>query len=52
MTAHVVAGIHWQALKLWWKGVPRVRRVTHDGVGERAAWAAEAAARTDSVMEQ
>jgi len=51
MTAHVVAGIHWQALKLWWKGVPRVRRVTHDGVGERAAWAAEAAARTDSVME-
>ena len=52
MTAHVVAGIHWQALRLWWKGVPRVRRVTRDGVGERAAWAAEAAARTDSVMEQ
>jgi DUF1365 family protein len=22
MTAHVMAGIHWQALKLWWKGVP------------------------------
>jgi hypothetical protein len=22
MTANVVAGIHWQALKLWWKGVP------------------------------
>jgi DUF1365 family protein len=24
MTAAVVAGIHWQALKLWWKGVPVV----------------------------
>jgi uncharacterized protein len=24
MTARVVAGIHWQALKLWWKGVPVV----------------------------
>ena len=22
MTASVVAGIHWQALRLWWKGVP------------------------------
>ena len=22
MTAGVVAGIHWEALKLWWKGVP------------------------------
>jgi DUF1365 family protein len=32
MTAQVVAGIHWQALKLWWKGVPVVRRVTGDGV--------------------
>ena len=24
MTATVMAGIHWQALKLWWKGVPVV----------------------------
>jgi DUF1365 family protein len=24
MTARVVAGIHWQALRLWWKGVPVV----------------------------
>jgi DUF1365 family protein len=38
MTANVVAGIHWQALKLWWKGVPLVPRITGDGVGERAAW--------------
>jgi DUF1365 family protein len=37
MTARVIAGIHWQALKLWWKGVPVVPRVTADGVGERAA---------------
>ena len=52
MTATVVAGIHWQALKLWWKGVPVVRRLTGDGVGERAAYAAETAGRTDSVMER
>ncbi len=38
VTANVVAGIHWEALKLWWKGVPPVRRATRDGVGERAAW--------------
>jgi len=38
MTANVVVGIHWQALQLWCKGVPLVRRVTRDGVGERAAW--------------
>jgi len=38
MTATVVASIHWQALKLWWKGVPLVPRITGDGVGERAAW--------------
>jgi DUF1365 family protein len=37
MTATVVAGIHWQALRLWWKGVPVVPRRTRDGVGERAA---------------
>lgn len=41
MTASVTAGIHWQALKLWWKGVPVVRRLTDRGVGERAAWRAE-----------
>jgi DUF1365 family protein len=37
MTARVMAGIHWEALKLWWKGVPLVPRVTADGVAERAA---------------
>ncbi len=37
MTAGVVAGIHWQALRLWWKGVPLVARATRHGVGERAA---------------
>ena len=52
MTAAVMAGIHWQALRLWWKGVPVVRRLTGDGVGERAAYAAETAGRTDSVMER
>ena len=52
MTAHVVAGIHWQALRLWWKGVPLVPRITRDGVGERAAYAAETASRTDSVAER
>ena len=52
ITATVMAGIHWQALRLWWKGVPVVRRLTRDGVGERAAYAAETAGRTDSVMER
>jgi uncharacterized protein len=28
MTAGVVAGIHWEALKLWWKGVPAYDRPT------------------------
>jgi DUF1365 family protein len=37
MTARVMAAIHWEALKLWWKGVPVVRRTTTYGVGERAA---------------
>jgi DUF1365 family protein len=32
-----MTGIHWQALKLWWKGVPIVPRRTRDGVGERDA---------------
>jgi DUF1365 family protein len=31
MTANVIAGIHWEALKLWWKGVPVVRRECPDG---------------------
>ena len=52
MTAKVVVGIHWQALKLWWKGVPVVRRVTDDGVGERAAVAAETALQVDSLKER
>ncbi len=43
MTASVVAGIHWQALRLWWKGAPIVRRLTTDGVDERAACAAQTA---------
>jgi DUF1365 family protein len=34
MTANVVAAIHWQALKLWWKGVPLVPRVAEDGAGD------------------
>ena len=37
----MIAGIHWQALKLWWKGVPVVPRVTADGVGEREAYLAD-----------
>jgi DUF1365 family protein len=52
MTAHVVAGIHWQALRLWWKGVPLVPRITPDGVGERAACAAGTASQADSVVER
>jgi DUF1365 family protein len=38
MTARVTAGIHWQALKLWWKGVPVVPRRSADGVRERSLW--------------
>ena len=52
MTASVMAAIHWQAVRLWWKGVPVVRRLTGDGIGERAAYAAETAGRTDSVVER
>ncbi len=52
MTAQVMAGIHWQALMLWWKGVPPVPRITRDGVGERTAWEAKAAGAADSWMEQ
>jgi DUF1365 family protein len=39
MTATVMAQIHWQAITLWWKGVPVVPRMTANGVGERAAHA-------------
>ncbi len=35
MTASVIARIHWQALRLYVKGVPVVPRRTRDGVGER-----------------
>jgi DUF1365 family protein len=52
MTANVMVGIHWEALKLWWKGVPPVPRLTRDGVGERAAVAAEKAGPNGSVMER
>lgn len=31
MTANVIAGIHWEALKLWWKGLPLVPRPTPTG---------------------
>ena len=52
MTASVMAGIHWQALRLWWKGVPLVRRVTSDGTGERAAWETGKVDRADPQTEQ
>lgn len=51
MTASVVAGIHWQALRLWWKGVPLVPRATPDGVGERQAWETAQLQRTGSERE-
>ena len=51
MTVGVTAGIHWQALRLWWKGVPIVRRLTGDGVGERAAYA-DASGRTGTARER
>jgi len=46
MTVKVMADIHWQALKLWWKGVPVVPRVTPDGVGEKAAQATRSVGQT------
>ena len=52
MTATVMAAIHWQALRLWWKGVPVVPRLTGDGVDERAAYVAETAGRADSMVER
>ncbi len=33
MTAKVIGGIHWEAVRLWWKGVPVVPRKTRDGSG-------------------
>jgi DUF1365 family protein len=35
MTTSVMASIHWEALKLWWKGVPVVERPTSDGIPDR-----------------
>ena len=31
MTAAVIGGIHWEALRLWWKGVPVQPRPTPGG---------------------
>jgi DUF1365 family protein len=36
MTMKVTAAIHWQAARLWWKGVPAVPRPTANGVAETA----------------
>lgn len=51
MTVSVIARIHWQATRLWWKGVPPVPRITPDGVGERAAYALQTTGRTDTGTE-
>ncbi|MFN7913813.1 MAG: DUF1365 domain-containing protein [Vicinamibacterales bacterium] len=37
MTAKVIAGIHWEALKLWWKGLPIVARPTPTGEYDNCA---------------
>jgi DUF1365 family protein len=37
MTTKVIASIHWQALRLYLKGVPVVPRLVANGEGERAA---------------
>jgi DUF1365 family protein len=37
MTAQVMAAIHWQALKLWWKGVPLAPRPASTGADQRPA---------------
>lgn len=52
MTAQVMAAIHWQALKLWWKRVPVVRRITKNGVGERAAWHSSGSTGGEGLMER
>lgn len=36
MTAGVTAAIHWQALRLWWKGVPFAPVAARDADGDRA----------------
>ena len=51
MTARVIAGIHWEALKLWWKGAPVEPRVTADDVERRAAQAAMTMGQPGSRME-
>ncbi len=44
MTVSVIAGIHWEALRLWWKGVPIVPRPSPDGtIEERRTTDREAA---------
>lgn len=40
MTARVVAGIHWEALRLWWKGVAVVPRSHPRGLTTSARWPA------------
>ena len=52
MTATVMAGIHWQALRVWWKGVPVVPRLTGNGENERTADAAARAGGIGSVLER
>ena len=50
VTANVTFGIHWQALRLWWKGVPLVPRPTRNGeIGHDAPCAAGAAAVTEPI---
>lgn len=44
MTALVTAGIHWEALKLWWKGLPIVPRPSVTGEFQESAAPASAAA--------
>ena len=39
MTTKVIAAIHWQALRLYLKGVPVVPRLVANGEGERRAQA-------------
>jgi len=43
MTLSVIAAIHWEAFRLWWKGVPIVPRPSPDGIAARQAADREAA---------
>lgn len=43
MTARVLAGIYWQALRLWWKGVPYHPHPASAGSPERSAAAGDRA---------